>query len=140
LEFVSKKPQIIKNFYLTGGTALSEFYLKHRISEDLDFFSEKEVNPKVIEAFLQRISKKINLSKIKRSQFLGLFSYILLYKDGDSLKVGFSYYPFPKIEKGVSFKNLQVASLLDIAVDKLHTLFMKPRARDYVDLFFIVKE
>lgn len=27
------------NFYLTGGTALSRFYFKHRYSDDLDFFS-----------------------------------------------------------------------------------------------------
>ncbi len=26
-------------FYLTGGTALAEFYLKHRKSNDLDFFT-----------------------------------------------------------------------------------------------------
>ncbi len=26
------------SFYLTGGTALSEYYLHHRLSEDLDFF------------------------------------------------------------------------------------------------------
>lgn len=38
------------------------------------------------------------------------------------------------------FKNLQIASIYDIAVDKLHTLFMKPRARDYLDLYFILKE
>jgi len=29
-------------FYFTGGTALSAFYLNHRESEDLDFFSQKE--------------------------------------------------------------------------------------------------
>jgi len=30
-------------FYLTGGTALSEFYIGHRLSYDLDLFtSEKE--------------------------------------------------------------------------------------------------
>ena len=28
-------------FYLTGGTALSAFYLHHRESEDLDFFSRE---------------------------------------------------------------------------------------------------
>ena len=28
-----------KTFFLTGGTALSAFYLKHRESQDLDFFS-----------------------------------------------------------------------------------------------------
>ena len=36
-----KENQLIRsNFYFTGGTALSEFYLQHRYSEDLDFFSE----------------------------------------------------------------------------------------------------
>ena len=34
LELVSKNPIFTKNFYLTGGTALSEFYLRHRESED----------------------------------------------------------------------------------------------------------
>ncbi len=29
-----------KNYYLTGGTALS-FYFNHRFSEDLDFFTQK---------------------------------------------------------------------------------------------------
>jgi hypothetical protein len=30
------------SFYLTGGTALSEFYLSHRRSYDLDFFTGEE--------------------------------------------------------------------------------------------------
>ncbi len=42
LEYISKDPKITDKFYLTGGTALAEFYLQHRLSEDLDFFSETE--------------------------------------------------------------------------------------------------
>ncbi len=30
-------------FYLGGGTALSRFYLQHRYSDDLDFFSHDAV-------------------------------------------------------------------------------------------------
>lgn len=140
LELATLEPQITKRFYLTGGTALSEFYLRHRLSEDIDLFCEKEeVEPKIVEAFLQKISPKIGVSQIKRSQFLGLFSYQLIYKDKQKLKVDFNYYPFPQIGKGLYFKNLEVASIYDIATDKVHTLFMKPRARDYVDLYFIMK-
>ena len=141
LELVQAHPQITERFYLTGGTALAEFYLKHRLSQDLDLFSEKaEVEPKIVEAFLRKISPRLGVVYIKRSQFLGLFSYQLIYKDKEELKVDFNYYPFPRIEKGVKYKNLEVASIYDIGVDKLHTLFMKPRARDYVDLYFIIKE
>jgi predicted nucleotidyltransferase component of viral defense system len=32
----------INAFYLTGGTALSAFYLGHRKSNDLDFFTNTE--------------------------------------------------------------------------------------------------
>ncbi|MGH7853995.1 MAG: nucleotidyl transferase AbiEii/AbiGii toxin family protein [Candidatus Binatia bacterium] len=31
-----------KAFYLTGGTALSAFYLAHRLSEDFDLFTSEE--------------------------------------------------------------------------------------------------
>jgi len=137
----SCEKQITNRFYLTGGTALSAFYLKHRLSEDLDFFSEREeVIPRIIEAFLQRVSSSLGISKIKRGQFLGLFSYTLIYNDNEMLKVDFSYYPFPRIEKGDYYKGIAIASIYDIAIDKLHTIFMQPRARDYIDLYFIIQE
>ena len=38
-----KKTPLAKSYYLAGGTALAEYYLHHRKSEDLDFFTQKEV-------------------------------------------------------------------------------------------------
>lgn len=141
LELTSQEEQITERFYLTGGTALSEFYLKHRISKDVDLFSEKEeVDPKIVEVFLKKVSPKLGVIRVERSQFLGLRNYKLIYEDGEELKVDFSYYPFPRIAKGKKFKDLEIASIYDIAVDKLHTLFMKPRGRDYVDLYFIIQK
>lgn len=38
----SKSP--LKNrFFLTGGTALAAFYLEHRYSDDMDFFTEVKI-------------------------------------------------------------------------------------------------
>lgn len=140
LELAQKEPQITKRFYLTGGTALSEFYLQHRLSYDIDLFTtEEEVNQQLVETFLKKISVRMEIAEIKRSQFLGLFSYILVFKDGKKLKVDFNYYPFPRIQKGINYKNLEVDSIYDIATNKLHTIFMKPRSRDYLDLYFIMK-
>jgi len=140
LELVSQEKQITKNFYLTGGTALAEFYYQHRYSEDIDLFTEKsEVDPKLPEAFIKKFAPKLGIANWQRSQMLGLFSFLLVYKNGSKLKVDFNYYPFLRIEKGSKFKDLQIDSIHDIAANKVHTLFMKPRARDYVDLFFIFK-
>ena len=42
LDFICQEEYICKNFYFTGGTVLAAFYLSHRLSEDLDFFNERE--------------------------------------------------------------------------------------------------
>jgi predicted nucleotidyltransferase component of viral defense system len=140
LELVAQNKQITKRFYLTGGTALSEFYLRHRLSEDLDLFSEEEVGPRMVEAFLQTISPKLEVKKIVKEQYLGLFSYKLFYSRVKYLKVDFNFYPFPKIEKGEKFGDLEVNSIYDIAVNKVHTVAMRTNARDFVDIYFIFKE
>ena len=54
MELIQSEPQIVKRFYLTGGTALAEFYLKHRLSEDIDLFTpEQEVDQMLIRVFLK---------------------------------------------------------------------------------------
>ncbi len=141
LELAQSESQIIKHFYLTGGTALAEFYLHHRLSEDIDLFSEnQEVDQSLTDVFLKKISAKLQIKAVDRSQFFGLFSYHLTYRDGQKLKVDFNYYPFPRIERGSKFGSLQIDSLIDIAANKIHTLFVKPRTRDYIDLYFIFKK
>ena len=140
LECIQQEKSITRNFYLTGGTALAEFYLLHRLSEDIDLFSEHyEVNPDAVDAFLRKVSSKLKIKNIQRIQFLGLFTYMLNFRDNDKLKVDFNYYPFPRIEKGILYRSIQIDSVHDIAANKVHTLFMKPRARDYVDLYCILK-
>lgn len=140
LEFAQTQTSITKNFYLTGGTALAQFYFQHRLSDDIDLFSEQqEVDPSAVEAFLKKAAIKLGISRIIKQNFLGLYTYKLEYKDGDVLKVDFNYYPFPKIEKGVCFGKLEVSSIYDIAVNKIHTITMRSRVRDYIDLYFILQ-
>ena len=38
------EPTVAQHFFLTGGTALSVFYLHHRYSNDLDLFTRDAVN------------------------------------------------------------------------------------------------
>jgi len=141
LRLIQQERYFTQRFYFTGGTALAEFYLQHRISEDLDFFSEKkEINPIPISQFIGAKSEILGLEKFETKRVLGLYSFFLHFKDKEVLKVDFNYYPFLRIEKGIKFGNLQINSIYDIAVDKVHTISMKPRARDFIDIYFIIKE
>lgn len=141
LDFAARTEYIYKNFYFTGGTALSAFYLQHRLSEDLDFFTEKkEVNLQVITRILGKFAKETRLVKIEQRSIFGIHNFFLHFPDKEILKVDFSYYPFPRILKGLVFGNIIIDSEYDIAVNKVHTIAMQPRARDFIDIYFLVKE
>ncbi|MBI3443270.1 nucleotidyl transferase AbiEii/AbiGii toxin family protein [Candidatus Woesebacteria bacterium] len=56
------------------------------------------------------------------------------------MKVDFVYQPYKSLERGKKYHNLWIASIWDIAVDKLYTIFHRAKARDFVDLYFAIRE
>jgi predicted nucleotidyltransferase component of viral defense system len=140
LELFDKEQSLFKRFYLTGGTALAEFYLRHRYSEDLDFFNEEEFAILPIKAFIKKSGETLKAQKIEYQNFLGLHTFLFYLSGGDNLKIDFNYYPFPRILKGLKFKNIVIDSDYDIAVNKVHTISMQPRARDFIDIYFLITE
>jgi predicted nucleotidyltransferase component of viral defense system len=125
-------------FYLTGGTALAEYYLKHRYSEDLDLFSQEEFDPLDIQITLKKIKNRLKIKKIdyQKSFNRNLF---FLYFDKEIIKTEFTYYPFEQIEKPKKKGNIKIDSLIDIAVNKIFTIYQKPKSRDFIDLYLIIK-
>ncbi|KKQ77696.1 hypothetical protein A3E04_00625 [Candidatus Kuenenbacteria bacterium RIFCSPHIGHO2_12_FULL_42_14] len=139
LDLISKEDYLVRKFYFTGGTPLSAFYLFHRLSEDIDLFSEQEIHLPSIEKFVGKLKNKLRLVKIDYIKYLGLHSFYLFFSKQSYLKIDFNYYPFPRVGKGIKYKNISVDSLYDIAVNKVHTISMKPRARDFIDIYFIIQ-
>jgi predicted nucleotidyltransferase component of viral defense system len=139
LEAISNDDEICRIFYLTGGTALAEYYLKHRSSEDLDFFSECEFDIQAIGVFFAKNKKLLGIKKIDIQQSFNR-NLIFLYLKNDIIKTEFTYFPFPRIEKKIKRNKLFVDSLEDIAVNKLFTIYQKPRSRDFIDLYLIIKK
>lgn len=137
LDFVKRQPELYGKFYFSGGTALSEFYLQHRYSEDLDFFSEEEFDAAALSVFLLSRKKNFHAQSIQYRQSFNRNLFFLDFEDRASLKVEFTYYPFARLEKGLLIDNLQVDSVLDIAVNKVFILTQQARGRDYFDLFEI---
>ena len=140
LAIISRDKTICSNFYLTGGTALAEFYLHHRLSEDLDFFSENEFEPQNVSVFLEKIKKEAKIKKVEFQQSFNRNLFFLDLTNGDKIKTEFTYFPFVRIERKEKMGDLYIDSLLDIAVNKVFTIYQKPRSRDFIDLYFILRE
>lgn len=140
LEKVKSNQFITDHFYLRGGTALAVFYLGHRYSEDLDFFSEKEFDILTIDVFVKSIRQELGVASVDFQQSYNRNIFFLKLADGGVLKTEFSFYPFLRLEKGTEDGRLIIDSLLDIAVNKLFTIYQRSQARDYIDLYYICQE
>ena len=137
LDLVSKEP-FFSSFYFTGGTALSYFYLKHRYSDDLDFFSEKPFDMKHLLDVIKAWSKKYDFTvEANRSEHMDIFN--LTFPKDIKLKVDFVHDPHKRIEEGIKWKSFPIDSLLDIATNKLLTINQRTSAKDFVDLFFLLQ-
>lgn len=139
LNLFSKNNDLIGNFYLTGGTALCEFYIPYRISEDLDFFSETEFEVEPLLIYLKSLKSQICYQKIDFNTSFNRNIFHLIF-DNNILKLEFTYFPFHRISKGKVFGKIEIDSPTDIATNKLFTIYQKPRSRDFIDLYMINKK
>jgi predicted nucleotidyltransferase component of viral defense system len=134
-----KESSLSSSFYFTGGTALSEYYLKHRVSVDLDFFSEKEFDPQIVLNIVSNWSKKYNL--VVKSEYLDpTHIYFLTFKDEEEIKVDFARYPYPHLNKPENSCGIIVDSFYDISVNKFLLVNQRTEVKDFVDLFYILKK
>lgn len=140
LNLAKNEPFIAGNFVLTGGTALAAYHLGHRYSEDLDFFSEKEFEILPLDIFFRKAKQKLTAEKVDFQQSYNRNLFFLHFSDGEILKTEFTYFPFPKIKIGPKDGDLFVESKLDIAVNKLFTIYQRSVARDYIDLYLLCKQ
>src|SRR3989338_1710985 len=97
LEQAARDKEIIRWFYLTGGAALAEFYLYHRLSEDIDLFSFSQVNDTYIDSFIQKLTPTLKVKEVKKDHIMGLFVYKLRLSDGTILKIDFNEYEFIQV-------------------------------------------
>ena len=139
LRIFSSNSAIRKNFYLSGGTALAEYYLHHRYSEDLDFFTEEDIDPMSIQVFIKDIKDKAGIKKVDFQQSFNR-NLVFLHFEDEVVKTEFTYYPFTQLKPPKEIDGIWVDSLIDIAVNKTFTIYQKPRSRDFIDLYLIMKE
>lgn len=119
-----------REYYLVGGTAIA-LYLGHRRSIDFDLFKYGNINHKKnidkISAFkmsftvTRRVSEQMNLNI-------------------NGVKVTFFEYPF-KVNLTARFdRYIKLPSLIDLAAMKAYALGRRSKWKDYVDLFFLIRD
>jgi hypothetical protein len=130
-------------FYLSGGTALAAYYLRHRYSDDLDFFTRHPDNLRTATSLVERAAQaaELTVERVAHRGELIQFSFSGdRHPDHPLVKVECvtDTPPPPYFAEPRRFDGVAVDHLLCIAVNKtaIHTRF---EAKDYIDLYLIVR-
>lgn len=125
LELLGKR-RWMRDFYLAGGSGAA-LHLGHRVSEDLDFFTPKELNTTLLIQRLKRVG-----SFDLQTEAWGTVTGILC-----GVRTSFFTYSYPLLEPVQRLFGVGIASLVDIGLMKIIAISQRGSRRDFIDLFFI---
>ena len=130
LRLLSELP-IMQDYVLVGGSGLA-LYLNHRLSEDLDFFTNKEFDLNKIFFNLNEKFTNIKTLTISKNQI-----DLLL----DNVKVTFCYQSNSLLDNfELLIGNVKLAHIDTIISMKILTIFLRAKFRDYYDLYIFAKK
>ncbi len=115
--------------YLAGRTALA-LQINHRQSEDFDIFLKNEIDNH-LRLMIKKIFGEVNF-------FLNTSDQINFITQ-DEVKITFLWYYFDPLKPLVKTQSISLASIEDIIADKAMTIGRRAVWRDYVDLFYVLK-
>lgn len=137
-EVITSKAKIVleglnkfSDFYLAGGTGLA-LQLGHRVSVDFDLFWEKDI-PKELLPKIRRVFKGYKVETVvNHSEQLSVTV--------EGVMISFVRYPFPVLTKFIDYQGVKMLSPLGIAAMKAFAMGGRATLKDYVDLYFILRE
>jgi predicted nucleotidyltransferase component of viral defense system len=122
--------EVLCNTRLVGGTALA-LQLGHRISVDLDFFGIVPVDANELLKEFNAIDLKARLDYTSKS--IKQFTI-------NNVKTDFVNYPYKWLESIKVEDGIILAGLHDIAAMKLEAITNRGTRRDFVDIYFLLKQ
>ena len=127
-----------KEFFLSGGTALSEYYLQHRLSQDLDLFTvNQEITFDVVNAEIRKIIDREGL-RIESEIVSDSFLRYILKTNGEVLKVDLVKDIPVHFGEIKNFGLIRVDSEENNTVGKVLALLGRADPKDFIDLFFLL--
>lgn len=126
----SKLSNFSDDFVLAGGTALM-LQINHRKSFDFDCFSQNPLKKTLLRKAKKVFGNEINV-RIDNSD-------LLLFTTPEGVKVDLVHHPYAPLHKTVKSEPISLFNIADIASNKAYTIGRRATCRDYVDLFFLLK-
>jgi len=120
-------------FYLTGGTALSRYYLNHRYSEDLDLFCHDQ---DIFEPSVNKIARLLVRSKFLKEQDMQISETYARFYVGplSELKIDFVYESVEHIGAFKKVQGINIDNPKNILTNKICCILGRDEPKDVYDI------
>lgn len=137
-KFLNEFFELTSDFYLTGGTALSAFYLLHRYSEDLDLFTDKDDIFQKVDQPINEVCLRLNIECLP-VRITTFFKHFQIGTVDAPLTLHFSKDYTPHIKPPIIVNKIFVDSIIDITANKICAALGRTEIKDLIDLYFLDK-
>lgn len=123
--------------YLVGGTAVF-FYLNHRLSYELDFYTSERFRSEFILHQLRQTFRSVQIELMENDT-------VLAYVGAAKVKFSLFHFPYSVLAPSVPYPFQDgtvcpLASMADLISKKCIAIAQRGSAKDFVDLFFLLRE
>lgn len=126
-----------QGFYLTGGAALAGFYLGHRETTDLDFFTQDADSFERGRHALEASATQIGATLARRQHAPGFERYVITRGEG-AVVVDLVWERAPQaFPDKLAEAGMRIDPPQEILSNKLTTVLSRAEERDLVDLMFL---
>jgi len=122
--------QLFENHILAGGTALA-LQIGHRTSTDIDLFTSEKQNAVSLTEFFIKQFNNCNIP-FADDRFMQIFI--------NNIKIELVHDDYKIIKKPIFKENIKLFDKLEIAAMKLKAIQGRTKARDFIDLAYLLQE
>ena len=140
LELV-KTSGLTTDFYWTGGTLLSHYYLHHRRSFDIDLFTEKKFLHDRLEPFIAALHANFGENNVTERKIYDRWEY-LIDAGEEKIRCDLVYYNGERKRQAplATYNGLLIDSLPDIAANKTMAYIDRNEVKDLFDVYMLMTQ
>ena len=128
LKLLMKEPAF-SSLRLVGGTALA-LKIGHRRSIDIDLFGNLDID---VYTLSQKLNNLGNVTLLNQTE--NIHVYLV-----NEIKVDMVNYHYPWLEEEILIDGIRLAATKDIAAMKLAAITGRGTKKDFIDLFYLLKQ
>jgi predicted nucleotidyltransferase component of viral defense system len=125
-------------FFLTGGTALAEYYFRHRLSEDIDLFTINDDALDLARVEIRDIARSLGASLTATLSTPAMQRFELARPDSPPARLDMVRDVDFQFGQQITVDAVVVDSLENMGANKITAIFGRTESKDFVDLYFLL--